>query len=345
MYYNNITRKMTEYPYRFKTHEEFVEEFGDGYNNYDNDVDFIGWFTNMDHLFGKDFTLDYETDFDHATECYILGDSDGSWYVDDTMLVKNENGLDYNKPTKLVYEKLVDNQCIIYVTESIIKNRELRNYLKDKVEGDIFTTFNSYDDVIVIINKNAYTYDESDYSFDEIVSFWESYGFVVKICTTIEEIKNVYEHTFNSKEVYNKPTRLVYEKLEGKYCIIYKCDDIKETKKLIDLLKINKDLSKLKKDLSEYTYIIIRSKVEDIDDNVDDKDYIYGIDSKWSMDRIVKFFEDKTTYDDEKLYTVYGCSNFEQVRKLLINNKDMYIKPTNLVYEKKILSFKKFNDK
>ena len=41
MYYNEITRKMTEYPYRFKTHSEFVDEFGGNYNNFNDDDDFI----------------------------------------------------------------------------------------------------------------------------------------------------------------------------------------------------------------------------------------------------------------------------------------------------------------
>ena len=104
MYYNNITRNVTEHSHRFKTNDEFVEEFGDGYNN-DESEEFVGWYPHMDIYFGEDLPLDYETYFDEESGCYFLGE-DGM-IIEDCFLVENETKIDYNKPTKLVYEKKI----------------------------------------------------------------------------------------------------------------------------------------------------------------------------------------------------------------------------------------------
>ena len=233
MYLNEITNKITEHPYRFKTEDEFEEEFGENWMRSNSFMFPLDGY-DMEKYFGVDFLLDYDIDsyIDDFEGIRVNGYRLNGWYISKNMLTKNK----------------------------------------------------------ILLN--------------------------------------------------NKPTKLVYEKLEGVYCIIYKCSDVKETQKVIDLLRVlGKDVSKIKNDLSDYNYIIIRVKVEGIDDVVDDKDYIYGTKSKWSLDRIVKFFNEK------KSYVVYGCDNILELKKLLVNSKEIYNKPTNLVYERKILSFKKFNNK
>ena len=123
-YYNNITKKMTEHPYRFKTRDEFVKEFGDSW------LFEIGWFSYMDKYLGSDFLLDYEKDYvgyddyEDTPFGYFIKDLDynvndkqpiGSnikddgyyWFINRGMIIKNQLFSDYNKPTKLVYERKI----------------------------------------------------------------------------------------------------------------------------------------------------------------------------------------------------------------------------------------------
>lgn len=61
-YYNNITNEYTDSKYRFKTREEFVEQFG----NFWKDVLGGCWSYDMDRFFGMNFVQQYNTIIDKS---------------------------------------------------------------------------------------------------------------------------------------------------------------------------------------------------------------------------------------------------------------------------------------
>ena len=86
-YFNHKTKKFTIYPFRFKTEEEFIEEFGDRWASP------VDWgVSSMNYLFGQDFKS-----FDPTA---TGGNQDG-WHINRKMLIENDN--DYKpsyKPKK-----------------------------------------------------------------------------------------------------------------------------------------------------------------------------------------------------------------------------------------------------
>ena len=118
-YFNTISNEPTKFPYRFKTKEEFEEEFGEWW--YDNILG--GWSLeedspddNMDYLFGKN--LEYSDDkkeilnyLTHDTKrVYIKrqNDIDDTWSISKQMLIDNDiNKPNYNVPKQLVYESKI----------------------------------------------------------------------------------------------------------------------------------------------------------------------------------------------------------------------------------------------
>ena len=81
------------YPYRFKTEEEFIEEFGECWH-----PDNIDWsYPEMNYLFGTPFP------YDNVIEIrYILGLN--SWCVSESMLIKNKRTKPNYKPKTFIYE-------------------------------------------------------------------------------------------------------------------------------------------------------------------------------------------------------------------------------------------------
>ena len=209
MYYNKITKKITEHPYRFKTEQEFEEEFGEKWR-----WSFCYYFyPSKDKYFGEDFLMDYDEDFvedeeDENDYC----DYDGHIIVRDMLIKNNKKMLDYNKPTKLVYEKsnieLEKNICIIYKCESIEKVDELKKYFKGKIHMDISENYHEYmiitHDIVCSFNSGILN------PLSGIIELWETDGYKIVMCKTIEEVKRVFK--FDSKTAYNKPRELVYEK-------------------------------------------------------------------------------------------------------------------------------------
>ena len=108
-YRNNITNKKTEYKYRFRTEEEFIDEFG---HDWHQDISCTWNLGGMDFLFGKDLEL---TDSD-GDEIYnnhdILTINDiinlnRLWSISSDMIIPNvklDFGSIYLKNKQNVYE-------------------------------------------------------------------------------------------------------------------------------------------------------------------------------------------------------------------------------------------------
>lgn len=97
-YYNNITKEKTKYPYRFKTKEEFIEEFGDGNGNgrWRFRVS-LGWVRGMDHLLGTTYPSIIKNKYSKL----IRIDGYGISY---DMIIKNDNYSNLYKPRTLIYD-------------------------------------------------------------------------------------------------------------------------------------------------------------------------------------------------------------------------------------------------
>jgi len=86
------------WPYRFKTEKEFIEEFGENWNNN------INWANqSMNYLFGIPFEYDCETDIknNHYIGHFVFGHT--SWSIDTIMLTKNTLPVPNYNPKKFVY--------------------------------------------------------------------------------------------------------------------------------------------------------------------------------------------------------------------------------------------------
>lgn len=93
-YYNPITKEFTKYPYRFKTEDEFIKEYGS--RNWRSYVIFNPH-GEMDYLCGKTFES-----FDITDEnIHVLYDD---WYISINMLIKNDYAKPLYKPRSLIYE-------------------------------------------------------------------------------------------------------------------------------------------------------------------------------------------------------------------------------------------------
>jgi len=108
MYYNQITKERTIYPYRFKTEQEFEADYGE---NWTGNLEHSSWnYNRMRYLLGT--TLEFNMD----SIKYLFGDGSRrlsvydltheEWLVSDSMIKPNLN-IDFDnlyKTKKLVYE-------------------------------------------------------------------------------------------------------------------------------------------------------------------------------------------------------------------------------------------------
>ena len=84
---------LKHYPYRFKTEEEFLEEYGERWH-----PDDIDWsYPEMNYLFGTPFPHD-----NFIESGYTLGLN--NWYVSKNMLTKNVRTKPSYKPKTFIYE-------------------------------------------------------------------------------------------------------------------------------------------------------------------------------------------------------------------------------------------------
>jgi len=166
-YFNEIEKKPTSFEYRFKTEEEFEEEFGEDWADEVN----LSWAPgDMDYLFG----INIQEKLDKGAE--VLFSIDG-WNISKDMITKNKLMSPTYKPRKLVYED-IDIEDLKYNTlieEAITEftndyNIEVKDNIDDFIQyyRDIFEKVNpklqdmfkenikKQDYNVLIINKDKY---------------------------------------------------------------------------------------------------------------------------------------------------------------------------------------------
>jgi len=125
MYYNNITKNKTIYPFRFKTELEFEDEFGyrwydiiqQGWVHDDDDDDDDDYNDDsMDYLFGNDFEVkDTKNELIDYYKNHIGYYYNNKWSISKQMIIENIQSIDYNKPKQLVYEEVNYNKYDYYI--------------------------------------------------------------------------------------------------------------------------------------------------------------------------------------------------------------------------------------
>lgn len=81
-----------KYPYRFKTEDEFIKEYGEQWRD---NIDY-GWDSGMDYLFGKEYEYTKQQIEEQTNIYYDLpeaifdGHSDYRWTISWDMLTKNK---------------------------------------------------------------------------------------------------------------------------------------------------------------------------------------------------------------------------------------------------------------
>jgi len=97
-----------EYPYRFKTEEEFIKQYGVNYMFSSRDIGAFYWNSDMNKFFGKDYPYDINlekvvrNEDEDEDEDIIIPDCDG-WCISPDMLVKKIIVPNY-KPKRFIKE-------------------------------------------------------------------------------------------------------------------------------------------------------------------------------------------------------------------------------------------------
>lgn len=113
-YFNKIINKKTNHKYRFKTREEFENEYGYGWVNtikrgwYDDDIE------GMNYLFGTDLDFLPLEEIEDIIKYNYTGYCDnyrGVWSISRDMIIKNEQ-LDFkniypNNSKRNIYENII----------------------------------------------------------------------------------------------------------------------------------------------------------------------------------------------------------------------------------------------
>lgn len=96
------------FPYRFKTEQEFIEQFGIDWKDYIQKDGLPNWSHDMNHLFGKPFPfikneLHFNSEYPINSRWY---DSfiDEDWKISWLMLTKTETRPNYNPKIKILRE-------------------------------------------------------------------------------------------------------------------------------------------------------------------------------------------------------------------------------------------------
>ena len=227
MYYNNITKEKTIYPYRFKTEDEFITEYGE---NWGNDV---AWnYSSMNYLFGENFSLNMslrninET-FNRGGDIYYYCENNSlincSWYIDKNMVKLNKESPTYNDEKNLIYEnvKINNNDIIIYKCKSddeIIRVQELafENGYEWAPKGKHILKFNiDYYKYIIFSNYNG----------EKLITRKRSYYTKTELYDCFKDISDNIIYIDNSNELiflitnnpYNINKQLVYESVILKF--------------------------------------------------------------------------------------------------------------------------------
>ena len=87
---------MKHWPYRFKTKEEFIKEFG---SDWRNEVRF-SWINSMDYMFGEDYPYDISSEMCRLPDSHL----NGNYYaISWNMIIKKEELKPNYKPRKINY--------------------------------------------------------------------------------------------------------------------------------------------------------------------------------------------------------------------------------------------------
>ena len=226
LYYNSITKKTTEYPYRFKTRNEFEDEFGDRWY-YD-----INWgYQTMDYLLGVDF--EYSTDkeyidgiFDSVGEIPIpRPNRNYDWYIFRPMLILNDNKMAskqmYNEPKQLVYEGLKsDGKVRVVYCDNEENFIEIQKYLFSKgcswgFAGEKLVPY--YDVFHIVITNNMKMSRISGKNIEDLNEHcYSSFGNNYILLNGILDLRKSFGIQ-DIKKLYNEPKQLVYESKILKY--------------------------------------------------------------------------------------------------------------------------------
>jgi len=235
MYYNNITNRNTTYPYRFKTVQEFENEYGEDW--YDEIL--FGWSYDisdgptMNYLFGKDFEYsdnknEILTNFENSTtgeEKYVLiPNNNDTWTISLEMLTENKKIIPtYNTKRNLIYEskksdeydKIIykcnsDNE-IILVQELAFKNGYTwMNSKTNMMDYDI--DFCNY--IIFHNNKHIITRLESYNTQQDAIDLYTSQNTKTLYIDEFSELKLLFRDNIPT---YNTKRNLIYENNIIKY--------------------------------------------------------------------------------------------------------------------------------
>lgn len=251
MYINTITNKVTNHPYRFKTEEEFIEEFGEGWRNK------ISWYDEpsdsrtpseyyMDYLLGIDLEFGNtpeEVDDSFGDRSLIRNNGWGKfndvpdeygWSYTVSMIIRNKKRFNYftNPKDRLVYESIDDNEykniiCKFIEEEDIINLQKLafkneffwyisgnQSYEKDEIRKFDLSEpqYIAFDtEEHDIINNNSNIKRHIITYGNEEVAIKKIYGESTLIITDFNDLLVFFNETLTFKQIYNRNKKLVYE--------------------------------------------------------------------------------------------------------------------------------------
>ena len=102
IYYNSITKKRTDFKYRFKSIFELTFEFGEDFRYTLN----MNWGGSMDYLCGSDVQVQNNrlSEIEQSISVtHNFFNYDNRWGIDPRMIIENKSFINYNEKKILVY--------------------------------------------------------------------------------------------------------------------------------------------------------------------------------------------------------------------------------------------------
>jgi len=213
--FNRTYEHIQNYPYRFKTEEEFIKEYGRDWRHM-----LIGnTFTyEMNYLLGKPFPYEYNSiDYGSGTRFYFDDPSrpndydDKHWYIVKDMLTKNEPTKPNYKPKKFnrSYES-IDNNSVPYISP----------ILSVEKQNEIFKIGTE-----VIVRPDAFDYF-SDVDHNDMSEYLGKKAKIIEI-STLEKMYSInYHEVIDNTDNINKDDLLItLEDItgHGTYFWYYRC--------------------------------------------------------------------------------------------------------------------------
>lgn len=207
IYYNKITKENTTQPYRFKTRDEFINEFGLKWEEYLS----VGWGYSMNYLMGTDYKYEINLEFDiNIKNITITNYYDSRWVISSDMITKNDNEKPDYSAKELVYEGK-NNFC------NIIKNESTIYPYRFKTEDEFMKEFgyNWENNILNGWNDDMNYLLGSDYKFSIDLKFDENKKKAITIHRLYDDKWYISTHMLTKNE-QNKPNysskKLIYER-------------------------------------------------------------------------------------------------------------------------------------